>query len=76
MQEASTPWKDRQKWTTFIQPHRQQPDGNTDGERRTGDDDNDGGGDYDDTFILPFALLHAGIEISRSKRGAPDHQWT
>jgi len=25
IQEASTPWKDRQKWTIFIQLHRQQP---------------------------------------------------
>jgi hypothetical protein len=32
MQDASTLWKDRQKWTTLIQPHRQQPDGDPDGE--------------------------------------------
>jgi len=32
IQEVSTLWKDRQKWTTFIQPHRQQPDGDPDGE--------------------------------------------
>jgi len=32
IQEASTLWKDHQKWTIFIQPHRQQPDGDADGE--------------------------------------------
>jgi len=29
--EASTLWKDHQKWTIFIQPRRQQPDGDPDG---------------------------------------------
>jgi len=35
IQEVSTPWKDRQKCTIFIQPHRQQPVGDPDGEWRT-----------------------------------------
>jgi len=37
MHEASTPWKDRPQWTIFIQPHRQQPDEDADGERKTGE---------------------------------------
>jgi len=32
IQEASTLWKDYQKWTIFSQPHQQQPDGDTDSE--------------------------------------------
>jgi len=32
LQEASTLRKDRQKWTIFIQLHRQQPDGDSDAE--------------------------------------------
>jgi len=30
-------WNDRQKRTIFIQPHRQQPDGDPDGEWQTGE---------------------------------------
>jgi len=32
IQEASTLWKDRQKWTIFTKPHQQQPNGDTNGE--------------------------------------------
>jgi len=31
-QEASALWTDHQKWTIFIQFHRQQPDGDAVGE--------------------------------------------
>jgi len=32
IQEASTLWKDCQKWTLFVQLHHQQPDGDPDGD--------------------------------------------